>query len=434
MNIVMMTNTYKPFVGGVPRSVETFMEEYRKRGHRVLIVAPEFENMAENEKDILRVPAIQNFNGSDFSLPISTGGVLAEKIEKFQPDIIHSHHPYLIGDMAFRIASKLHVPLIFTYHTQYEKYTHYVPADSDALKRFVIALSVGYANLCDYVFAPSGSLADIIRDRGVESPIEIIPTGVDIDFYKSGNRKKFRNEREINNNSFVIGFVSRLAPEKNTDFLAHAVSSFVKKQSNSHFMLVGDGPSEFTIQKIFKENGLENRLHVLGTLSGRELVDAYHAMDVFVFASKTETQGMVVSEAMAAGIPVIALDANGVREIVSDHYNGRLLKQENEKKFVNALMWYLMLDEHEKDTLKKNALKTAMEFSKEKCADHAIEIYKSLLNRKATLGEKDSSLWEETKVFIKTEMDLLKNIATAAEGAINKSFDTNNVDTDSKLS
>ncbi len=425
MNIVMMTNTYKPFVGGVPRSVETFSEEYRKRGHKVLIVAPEFENMSENEEDILRVPAIQKFNGSDFSLPLPAGSLMDAEIEKFRPDIIHSHHPYLIGDMAFRIARKITVPLVFTYHTQYEKYTHYVPADSDTLKRFVIALSVGYANLCDHVFAPSESLADIILERGVKTPIDILPTGVDIDYYKTGDRTRFRKERNIDENAFVIGFVSRLAPEKNSDFIAQVVTSFQKKHNNSHFFLVGSGPSEKTIKEIFKKNKLDDRLHAFGTLNGRDLVNAYHSMDVFVFASKTETQGMVVSEAMAAGIPVIALDANGVREVVRDKMNGRLLNREDEKTFVNALQWYVSLDKHEQDKLKLNAFETAQKFSKERSANHAVETYKTVLEQKSNAIKKDSSTWDDAKSFIKTEWNLLKNIAGAAEGALNMPFNNN---------
>ncbi len=426
MNIVMMTNTYKPFVGGVPRSVETFSEEYRKRGHNVLIVAPEFENMEENEEDVIRVPALQKFNGSDFSVPLPIPGILTDKLETFNPDIIHSHHPYLIGDTAVRIAMKYALPLFFTHHTFYEKYTHYVPADSPALKRFVIALSTGYANLCDRVFAPSESLASIIHKRGVESPIDILPTGVDIEYYKTGDRNRIRRERNIEKDAFIIGFVSRLAPEKNIDFLSRAVMSFVKKHKKSHFVLVGSGPSENTICEMFKKGGVEGQLHLLGTLNGRELVNAYHAMDVFVFASKTETQGMVITEAMAAGLPVIALDANGVREIVCDYYNGRILNKEDESDYVNALDWFVSLDTQEHTTLQQNAVETARRFSKERCADHAIEVYKSVVGQKYTARQKDIGPLEETKIFIKTELNLLKNIAGAAEDAINISFNNNN--------
>ncbi|MBS1220006.1 MAG: glycosyltransferase, partial [Proteobacteria bacterium] len=162
MNIVMLTNTFTPHVGGVARSVESFAEEYRKRGHRVLVVAPEFSDMPLEEVDVVRVPAIQNFNASDFSVALPVPSRLAETLDDFRPDIVHSQHPFLLGMTAVRIARYRQLPLVFTHHTLYEQYTHYVPGDSPALKRFVIELATRYANLCDQVFAPSESIRDLL--------------------------------------------------------------------------------------------------------------------------------------------------------------------------------------------------------------------------------------------------------------------------------
>ncbi len=420
MNIVMMTNTYKPFVGGVTRSVETFSDEYRKQGHNVLIVAPTFENIQGHEDNIVRVPALQKFNGSDFSVPLPVPGILTNTLDTFEPDIIHSHHPYLIGDTAFRCAMKYNLPLFFTYHTQYEQYTHYVPADSTALKRFVIALSVGYANMCVHIFAPSESMADIIRKRGVERPIDVVPTGVDTEFFSNGNRFRLRRRVNVGDNQLVLGFVSRLAPEKNVEFLSRSVVSFLKENKHVHFFVIGSGPSEDNIKKQFEDADMMERLHCFGTLNGSDLIDAYHAMDVFVFASKTETQGMVLIEAMASGIPVVAIDADGIREVVCDRYNGRLLQEENETAFVDALQWFASLDNQAKERLVENALKTADTFSKEKCAHHALELYASALNKKDVAKNIDATPWEETKVKIQTEWNILKNIIDATEDAIKK--------------
>jgi len=164
----MMTNAFTPHVGGVARSVQAFTDGYRKRGHWVLVVAPEYENMPEKEADVIRIPAIQHFNGSDFSVILPIPGFLTSAIEKFRPDIVHAHHPFLIGETALRLAHIHELPLVFTHHTMYEQYTHYVPADSRSLKRFVINLSTGYANLCDPVFAPSESVASTLINRGIE--------------------------------------------------------------------------------------------------------------------------------------------------------------------------------------------------------------------------------------------------------------------------
>src|SRR5690606_8780838 len=160
------------------RSVEAFTAEYRKLGHRVLVVAPEFSGLPDHEFDVVRIPAIQKFNASDlsFALPMPTG--LTDILEDFAPDIIHSQHPFLLGNTALRFARYFDRPLVFTHHTLYEQYTHYVPGDLPLFKRFIVELATRYANLCDQVFAPSESIRDILVRRGVSAPIKVVPTGV----------------------------------------------------------------------------------------------------------------------------------------------------------------------------------------------------------------------------------------------------------------
>ena len=165
MNILLMTNTYKPLVGGLEKSVINFSEEFRALGHRVVIVCPDYPDM-KPEEDVIRVPAIQQFNGSDFSVQLPIQGTLTEALGDFKPDIVHSQHPFLIGDTALKIASKFNVPLVFTHHTLYEQNVHYVPGNEESLKRFVIELSTGYANLADHVFAPSESVMLMMKERG----------------------------------------------------------------------------------------------------------------------------------------------------------------------------------------------------------------------------------------------------------------------------
>ena len=177
MNILIMTNTYKPLLGGLEKSIERFAKEYRKRGHRVVIVVPEYPDM-QPEEDVVRIPAVENFNGTDFSVQLPIPGVLNEALDKFHPDIVHSQHPFLVGDTALRIASKFNVPLVFTHHTLYEENVHYMPGNEEALKRFMIELSTGYENLADCVFAPSESIMKMIKERGVQTPIHVVPTGL----------------------------------------------------------------------------------------------------------------------------------------------------------------------------------------------------------------------------------------------------------------
>ena len=219
MRILMMTNTYTPHVGGVARSVSSFEQQLRNMGHEVMVVAPEYEEMPEEEENVIRLPAIQNFNGSDFSVSIPIPGHLANSLNKFQPEIVHTHHPFLVGSTAMRISMKYEIPIVFTYHTMYERYTHYIPVDFKALKQFVVNLSVGYANMCDLVIAPTKSISELLIERQVKTPIEIVPTGVDLEFFKK-DKGKFREKHGIRKDAFVFGCVNRLAHEKNFDFLA----------------------------------------------------------------------------------------------------------------------------------------------------------------------------------------------------------------------
>ncbi len=419
MNIVMFTNTYTPIAGGVARSVEAFTHEFRRRGHRVLVLAPEFPNMPTDEEDVLRIPAIQKFNGSDFSAVLPVSGLLSKTLNQFQPDVIHAHHPYLLGVTALRIARYREIPLVFTHHTRYEEYTHYVPGDSPQLRRFVVEAAVRFSNLADQVFAPSESIMTLLRERGVSSPILVVPTGVDVQCFATGDDVRLRQELNIPADNPVIGHLGRLAPEKNLDFLTDAVMTYLLENPDAHFLLVGTGTSEQSIHKKIAEKKLESRLHHLGVIDRQQLVDAYHAMTVFVFASKSETQGMVLTEAMAAGTPVVALDAPGAREVVKESVNGRLLLEQSVESFADAISWVCQQSNEQKQRLHAAALATANEFSMGQCAGKALACFESLQQRRNREPEEEAQ-WHHILQLIKTEWDILKGVGAATQSALSR--------------
>ena len=418
MNILMMTNTYLPHVGGVARSVDTFVRGYRQRGHRVLVVAPVFDNMAEHEEDVIRVPAIQHFNGSDFSvvLPVSVG--LRSAVKRFKPDIVHSHHPFLIGSTALRIARMYELPLVFTHHTMYERYTHYIPGDSKPLRHFAVQLATHYANLCDRVFAPSESIAELLRQRRVRSPITVVPTGVDIERFTKGSGDGFRQIMNIPKDAFVIGHLGRLALEKNLDFLTQAVISALKRCPQACFLLVGKGEAKPSMLAAFERECLATRVFSVGALESPVLESAYHAMDVFAFSSLSETQGMVLAEAMAAGTPVVALDAPGVREIVRDEYNGRLLRNADVTVFTEALLDFSELENWRQQAYKQAALSSAEMFSTEHSVNRALVSYEELIGQEFVQRHEDYSAWKQVLGLIEGEWELLRSHAEAAAGAL----------------
>ncbi|MGE5752311.1 MAG: glycosyltransferase, partial [Deltaproteobacteria bacterium] len=418
MNILMVTNTFTPHVGGVAKSVRGFTDELRRGGHRVLVVAPVFEGAPEREEDVIRVPAVQNFNGSDFSVPMPITGRITAALKTFSPEIVHSHHPFLLGDTALRVAASRDVPAVFTHHTMYEKYTHYVPGDSPKLKRFVVDLATGYCNLCDAVVAPSETVAELLSRRGVSVRVEVIPTGVDLRVFESADGGEYRRRSGIPEEAFVVGHVGRLAPEKNVEFLAATVASFLSRNAKARFLLVGEGPSKGAMLKTFDAGGLSGRLHAAGVLERRELACAYKAMDVFAFASLTETQGMVLAESMAAGVPVVAVDAPGVREVVRDGENGRLLPRAEGRPFLEALQWIAEREPGERRRLAEGAARTASGVSMPRTASKLLALYESLIGTRREPKAIEASPWISARKLIEEEWKILRNIARAAGEAV----------------
>lgn len=422
MKILIMTNTYHPFTGGVPRSIDTFVEQYRKQGHVVKIIAPNFEGQ-EEEEHVLRVPAIQNFNGTDFSVQLPVPFILSDFADSFAPDIIHSQHPFLLGGTALRMAARREVPLVYTFHTFYDRYLHYLPGGSSAaMKRFVNTLVAGYANLCDHVIAPSHSVRNELLGRGVTKPIDIIPTGVDVKSIAAGNGPRFRERQGIPPEAFVVGFVSRIAEEKNMTFLCDAVCAFLEQTPSAWFVVAGTGPLEEAVKARFAESPAAARFLLLGNLTGTELHDLYNAMDVFAFASHSETQGLVVAEAMAAGTPVVALRASGVEDVVVDGRNGRLLDEESQEGFCRALREMQACDPVVYRELSGQARRTAAGLSDEVSARKALALYGAVRREYREMREHESA-WDEFLHVVATEWNILANIGAAAGEALTGSED-----------
>lgn len=324
MHIAMFTNTFRPMLGGIENSVATFAEDFRALGHKCMIVTPEMTGAEESTPEVLRVPAIRNIGGSAFSLQLPVPGYVATRMDDFAPDIVHTHHPFLMGGSALRNAWRLGVPLVLTYHTLWNRYADTMGGTQVA--NLVVNLSVEYANACDCVIAPSRSLAAVIGELGVTARTEVVPTGIDLNLFSHGDRTRGRERMGIPQDARVAGYVGRVGPEKNLAWLAEAAASWCAADEKALFAIIG--PSDTygpVLRDVFESAGLAGRLLLPGSFGGGDLADAYAALDIFTFASLSDTQGLVLAEAMAAGLPIVALDAPGAREAVTDGENGFLL-------------------------------------------------------------------------------------------------------------
>ncbi|MBI4395221.1 MAG: glycosyltransferase [Candidatus Omnitrophica bacterium] len=410
----MMTNTYTPVVGGLEKSIQRFTAQFRKFGHHVTIVTPEFKGMPKKEVGVLRLPSIREFSGFDFSINLPIPGLLSKLVDSFKPDVVHAHHPFLLGDLALRLCGQYRIPLVYTYHTMFDQYKYYLPLVNDAaMGRFLTELSLEYANLADQVISPSESIRDFLIERGVRTAIEVVPTGIDVNFFIPGKSDKVRNQLGIPRGAYLLGHLGRLSAEKNLEFLAHAVLLFLKQEKQAHFLVAGKGSFAKTLRKIFRQEKVDDQVHFIGILKGKDLVDCYHTMDVFVFASQSETQGLVLAESMACGVPVVALDAPGVRDIVKNYKNGRLVFSEDEEKFSEALVWCFKQSRTQWKKMKTEARKTAEQFSIEKCAQRALHIYRSVKIKKYTPRRIQKNKWRMVMRRLKTEWDLFRKVAKA---------------------
>jgi glycosyltransferase involved in cell wall biosynthesis len=428
MNVLMLTNTYLPSICGVARSIVTFADELRRRGHDVLVVAPQYDQpIDDDDEHVVRVPALQNFVTNDVAVRLPIPGYLTSTLASFQPEVVHVHHPFLFGETGLRVAARFDLPVIFTHHTRYELYTHYLRA-LPVTERFIVRLVTEFANLCDHVVAPSESIAELLRERSVTAPISVIATGVDCRALASGSGARARRRHGIPEDAFVVGHVGRLAEEKNLQFMVRSVRLFLKSKPAAHFLMVGDGPLRESLVMQCESADDAKRIHFSeGKLAGQDLYDAYAAMDVYAFASQSETQGIVLAEAMAAGVPVVAVDATGTRDIVRDGYNGRLLPNEDENAFAAALQWVRDLSPLDRSQLQQGLKATTAEFSTENCARQLEAVYEQARKIRQA-APRDDTAWAALLRGIEEEWAIWRGHARALGYAMFESAEADNTD------
>lgn len=418
----MVTNVFTPQIGGVTRSVQQFRDEFVATGHEVLVIAPQYQDMPTDERNVIRVPAIPKFYLDAYSLPLPIISDLLPDIRKFTPQIVHVHHPFLLGSIGQTIAADLNVPLVYTHHTRYSVYIESKTNLPRPIEEGILELIIGFCDLCDGIVAPSDGIRDMLRDCGVSGRISVIPTGVDTKRFMHPNPEGLRKRLSIAPERFVLGHVGRLAPEKNTPFLIDAVAEFLNEHQDAEFVVVGDGPDRNSMEEIFKEREVLDRVHFLGFLEGQELVDAYSSFDVFVFTSHSETQGMVLAEAMAAGVPVVAINASGVSDLLEDQVNGRLIGTNDLQAFKDGIQSIYAASPQERARLRQGALKSANEISQSKCAENMLKFY-SELSRQPRVALKSD--WERMRQRWDAKWQLwrvrAKAVATFARETFNQS-------------
>lgn len=386
LRIAMFTNTYFPFLGGVGTSVKRLADGLRKAGHTVYIFAPQYPNQpADDDGFIIRCKAI-SFHKNKGNILIAN--IYDPKIEKIfrtlRIDIIHSHHPYWMGQKGLHLSRKYNLPVVFTYHTRLEKYAHNIPVVGKLFENKIPHTIIKkYAQKCDTIFAPTKIAKKYLRSIGVSRYIKILPTGVDFDIYKKIDEQQIAKlvKKYTAQNEILLFSASRLTKEKNLLFLLSGLK-YIKEHSTVKFkcLIAGGGPERDNCLHFIKKNNLTGDVELLGELSEQAMALHYRMSDIFIFASRSETQGIVLLEAMAGGTPIVAVTASGIEDMIKDKITG--FKTETNIKDWAQKIILLMSDPLMRHEMSKNTIAFAKNFSSEKIAGNAANAYKYILLHK----------------------------------------------------
>lgn len=326
MRVALFTNNYLPFRGGVTTAVETLRDGLERLGHRAWVFAPAPATTVEDPPRVLRYPSIPAPTYPGFALPLPFSPRLARVARGLDLDVVHAQHPFLLGVTARRLARRQRLPLVFTYHTRYEKYAHYVPLPQRFVRVLAVRLSCRFAESADVVVAPSARIAEMLRERGVGTRVAVVPTGVPVDQFAPGDRAAARRGLGLPAGAPVCLYVGRLDREKSVERVIAAFGSIAEALSDAQLSLVGQGSHAEALRRAAEASPARDRIHFHGSAARGALPPYYQAADLFLFASETETQGLVLAEAHACGLPAVAVRASGVEEVVVDGETGILTK------------------------------------------------------------------------------------------------------------
>jgi len=384
LHIAFFTNFYHPVVNGVVRSVASFRKVLMEQGHNVFVFAQSDDTFKDTEPFIFRYPSLPLPLPGDISAALPVSPFVDQLLPMLKLDVIHTHHPILLGQTAARKAAELDLPLIFTFHTQYWEYTHYVPFPQEAIQEFlknaVHRWLRDFMQKCQHIIIPSESIREIlVRDYGLEERYTVIPTGTDLEPYRCANWESLRKEQGWQGETVFIS-VGRLAPEKNWDTLLRAFAKVYTQHPDLRLVLIGDGPAKEALQALAAELGIAERVTFTGALPFDEVPCYLKAADAFAFASVTETQGLVTIEAMAAGLPTVAVDASGTRDIIEHGKQGFLV--ENDADALAKGIEKLLSDPQRMKRFSNNALKKAGTFDVNQLGKQLVSVYEQAIQDK----------------------------------------------------
>lgn len=392
MRIAIFSDSFYPELSGISDSIIVLAGELKKLGHEIHFFAPQYSrsNYAKvngRQKEILGQIPVHRF----FSLPFKAGtgqGRLVIptfwrwlKLKKIKPDIIHSQLFFSVGLEAMLAARILKIPLVGTNHTAITEFARYSPIKSSWFKKLSLGYAVWYYNHCDFVTAPSQSVFSEMKEFGFKKSHEVISNPINLNIFKPDlkvDKKSLKKKFNLSDKSIV--YAGRLAEEKNIDVIIKAVALVKKQIPDINFAIAGHGAAESELKNLAKELKIENNVKFLGTLDQPTLAELYRASDIFIITSTSETQSLVMLQAMGCGLPVIAAEERALPEYVNEK-NGLLIKPGDFKTLVEKII-YILKNPAVRKNLSQGAFDYVQQFSAENIARKWEKLYEQILTNK----------------------------------------------------
>ncbi len=380
VRILMVSDVSFPRVNGVSTSIATFRQTLSELGHPSTLIAPEYRGTAPDPADILRIPArAVPLDPEDRLMSSRALRRLEATLREGSYDVVHIHTPFVAHYAGVALARRLGLPVIETYHTFFEEYFHhYAPFLPGWLtRRIARSMTVSQCRAVDSLVVPSPQMLSKLREYGVETPAEVLPTGIDAARFRGGDGARFRAAHGIPADRPMLVHISRVAHEKNIDFILRMLSHVVRTVPDVLLVIAGEGPALGHLKAMVGRLGLRANVQFVGYLDrSTTLLDCYRAGHAFVFASRTETQGLVLLEALALGTPVISTAVMGTADVLKDA-QGALVVEENEAAFAEAVIRVLHTPQLRSELAAK-APADAQSWSALAMAERLVKLYASL--------------------------------------------------------
>lgn len=382
MRIGFFTDGFLPQPNGVATSVFESAKELERRGHEVFIIAPNYPGYIDRDLNVIRLASVKVAQQPETRLALHLPDKALRRVMGMDFDIIHGHSGATVSLIGWEVARAKKIPFVITCHTLWNRYTHYILKGKVIKPRMMERATKIFANRSDCVIAPTGRVEKELRHYGVKKPIVVVPSGIDIDKFAGAAPGFLRKKIKVPQDPIVL-FVGRLGREKSVDFLIKVFALALKDEPNLHFVIVGDGPDKKKLQALAHRLKVTPSIHFLGDIKNEEMHKVYKDASVFVFSSTTETQGLVVPEALASGVPVVAID-DPAYECIENGKNGYLVKRDTSEFAVKILS--ILKNAPLAKEMSDAARESSKQFSVQKTVDSFEEIYYKLLDENNKLS------------------------------------------------